>query len=68
LDVGVALVVDVVDDDPDLVDMPRQHDRRTAFTVYLREAVPGNVAADRGPACVYEETKPSLLRSPTSSS
>jgi hypothetical protein len=45
---GVALIIDVADDDTDLVDVACQHDRRPAFTVYLGEAVAGDVAADLG--------------------
>src|SRR5207244_6563683 len=46
LDVGIALIVDVVDDHADLIDVTRQHDRRFAFAVHLGEAVGGDVAAD----------------------
>ena len=45
LDVGVALIVDVVDDDADLVDVTGQHDRWLAFAADLGEAVAGDIAA-----------------------
>ena len=45
LDVGVALIIDVVDDDADLVDMARQHHRRVAVAIHLGETVAGDIAA-----------------------
>jgi len=44
LDVGVALVVDVIDDDADLIDVAGQHDYRLAAAIHLCQAVAGDVA------------------------
>src|SRR3954465_6093155 len=48
LDVRVALIVDVVDDDADLVDVAGEHDRRSTRSADFGEAVTGDVAADGG--------------------
>ena len=45
LDVAVALIIDVVDDDADLIDVAGEHDRRTTVALHFREAVAGDVAA-----------------------
>src|SRR6185437_5755174 len=44
-DVRVAVIVDVLHDDADLVDVPRDHDRRTAVTIHTGHAVAVHVAA-----------------------
>jgi hypothetical protein len=43
-DERVALVVDVGDDEPDLVDVAGEHDRRRTVGIHLGDAVAGDVA------------------------